>query len=451
MTDAARLEARLDSFDAAERRQALRELAAGRRMRPSAGGNVNMHFHSFLSYNAEGWSPSHIAWAASQRALYAAGMCDFDVLDGLEEFLAAGRLLGLRAAVYLETRAFAPALAAVEINSPGEPGVAYAMGAGFGRAPRAGTPEAETLAGLRRTARDRNLALLGRMSAAVPDIRIDYERDVLPLTPAGVATERHIIKAWTDMVTGGRDPEPRALLGRLLDKDGAALERLLSDRVALEEALRSKLVKRGGVAYAQPDATWFPPLEDFFAWVSRCGAIPMAAWLDGTSGGEIDADAFLDAMAAAGASALNVIPDRNWNYRDPAERERKATKLREVVAAAVRRHMPVNIGTEMNRAGLPFVDDLEGPVLREPASALQAGARVMVGQSILCRYAGVSFTGDSGQAEIGAEPASRGGFFAAVGRLPPLTEDVAKRLEDAGEMRALTAIREAVKSGRWAA
>ena len=99
-----------------------------------------MHFHSFFSYNAEGWSPSHIAWAAHRAGLYAAGLCDFDVLDGLEEFLQAGELLALRATVNLETRAFVPEYASAEINSPGEPGVTYIMGGGYAAVPEAGTP-----------------------------------------------------------------------------------------------------------------------------------------------------------------------------------------------------------------------------------------------------------------------------------------------------------------------
>ena len=48
--------------------------------------NVNLHFHSFYSYNAEYWSPTRIAWESKKKALYASGIIDFDVLSGLEEF-----------------------------------------------------------------------------------------------------------------------------------------------------------------------------------------------------------------------------------------------------------------------------------------------------------------------------------------------------------------------------
>ena len=94
---------------------------------------VNMHCHSFHSYNAHGFSPSRIAWEAHRRGLAAAGVVDFDVLDGLEEFQAARRLLDLPGCTGMETRVFVQEFAQWVINSPGEPGVAYTMGIGFPR------------------------------------------------------------------------------------------------------------------------------------------------------------------------------------------------------------------------------------------------------------------------------------------------------------------------------
>ena len=95
----------------------------------------------------------------------------------------------------LETRVFVQDYRSVEINSPGEPGVAYIMGSGFGGAPQAGTSKHTGLDGFRRRARERNLVLLDRINEAVPDVRLDYEKDVLPLTPAGMTMERHIVSA----------------------------------------------------------------------------------------------------------------------------------------------------------------------------------------------------------------------------------------------------------------
>jgi len=57
-----KLEERLDSFDSAERKEALAALyektRSGEIKLAETGRNVNMHCHSFFSYNAYGYSPS---------------------------------------------------------------------------------------------------------------------------------------------------------------------------------------------------------------------------------------------------------------------------------------------------------------------------------------------------------------------------------------------------------
>ncbi len=50
---------------------------------------VNMHCHTFFSFNAYGHSPTSLAWLAKKRGFAAVGIVDFDVLDAVDEFLAA--------------------------------------------------------------------------------------------------------------------------------------------------------------------------------------------------------------------------------------------------------------------------------------------------------------------------------------------------------------------------
>ena len=97
------LEQQLDSFDPARRRQALLDLLQqsrdGGAAMPEPGTDVNLHAHTFFSYNAYGYSPSKFAWLARKAGLAVAGVVDFDVLDALEEFMEAGpvrRLENLR-------------------------------------------------------------------------------------------------------------------------------------------------------------------------------------------------------------------------------------------------------------------------------------------------------------------------------------------------------------------
>ena len=118
------LKQQLNSFDASVRKAALAEI----RKKFCA---FNMHCHSFYSYNGYGYSPAMLVSIAKELNWRGIMLVDFDVLDGVDEFLAAAKYLGVKAAAGMETRVFVPEFADKEINSPGEPGIAYHLGCGF--------------------------------------------------------------------------------------------------------------------------------------------------------------------------------------------------------------------------------------------------------------------------------------------------------------------------------
>ena len=192
------LEQQLDSFSCEARLQALGKIVKSKPAFPKTRELVNMHFHSFFSYNSEGWTPSRIALESRKSGLFAAGVIEFDVIDGLQEFQVAGEILKLRISVGVETRSYFARFAAVDIDSPGEPGVNYVIAAGFSKPLREGSAQSVKLAYFRKRAADRNIALVGRINSKVSSIAVDYVKDVLPLTPSGNATERHIITAYID-------------------------------------------------------------------------------------------------------------------------------------------------------------------------------------------------------------------------------------------------------------
>ncbi len=438
MNKKSELEKQLNDFSATVRSAALAALC--QEFKPGGapeGTNVNMHIHSFFSYNAEGWSPSRIAWESRQRGLRAAALCDFDVLEGLDEFLDACMTVGLRGAVGLETRAYLKAFADVDINSPGEPGVTYIMGLGFVRRPAAGSQAALTLKRFREQYDARNLAMIGKINAALPAVALDYLRDAVPLTPAGGVTERHLISAYrlrSEQVFPVRS-ERAAFWADVLGKPVAVVESLLDDVPALEEALRSRLAKNGGIGYEKPSESTFPPVDDFIGWVESCDAIPTMTWLDGTSAGESDPAKMLECMCVKGAVALNIIPDRNWNIKDAESKRIKVANLDAIVLEADRMGLPINIGTEMNKSGLPFADDLDGEVLSRHKATFLRGADVMTGHTLLARYANFSYTGVRARARF-ETVAEKNAFFAGVGRAPALTRREADALLNAGEDRA---------------
>lgn len=417
------LENQLDGSYASERRTALETLAqavkSGDIRLPEPKDEVNLHFHTFFSFNSENWSPSRIAWESVKYGLKVSGIVDFDVLDGMEEFLAAGELLGLKTVVGMETRVFIKELADKVICSPNEPGVAYFMASGCYKLPEHGSESADILASMRTMAKDRNLAMIARVNEYLGEVQIDYTTDVTPLTPSGNATERHLLLAYdrkAQTVFGG-DAEKIASFWSVklgISKDDAS--QLLQDTPKFHEKLRAKLMKCGGVGYVAPDSNTFPSIEDAVKMIRGMGAIPMAAWLDGTNPGEEDHNALLELLRSKGVDAVNIIPDRNWRISNPDEKTLKVRKLGEFIAAARKQNMPIAVGTEMNKIGLPFVDDFESAELKPYVGDFVADAELLYGHTVLASTLDFGYASDRSIRAFGEDSCARNAFYTSIGR-----------------------------------
>ena len=416
----ANLESKLNDFDPSVRAKTLDELCT-----LADQGDVpcmpphevaNMHCHTFFSFNAYGYSPSGLAWLAKRRGFKLMGIVDFDVLDGAEEFLAACDRVSVRGAAEMETRVFFPEFSAYETNSPGEPGVYYHMGIGFtsNRAPQAG---AALLVDMRERATRRNLEMLGKLNAYLAPVSIDYEQDVLPLTPAGNATERHMLAAYLhaaeETVT-----DLDAFWADKLKSTTGQIAQLRKDRPGFQNLVRARLMKKGGVGYAQPDHHSFPSMEDFHAMVEACGAIICATWLDGLSNGEQHMEEELAILTKKGAAALNVVPDRNWNVADPELRRVKIQKLYEVVKLAEQFDLPLNAGTEMNTYGNKLIDDFDAPELVPIRQAFLDGAYFVYGHTVLQRALGLGYQSAWARKHFSSRR-EKNAFFTQIGRRVP--------------------------------
>lgn len=403
------LERQLDSFDPGTRCRALRklhELAVARGLYPEPKPIVNLHCHTFFSYNAYGYSPSKFAWLARTRGLAVAGIVDFDVLDGVDEFLEAGTLLGLRAVASIESRVYVPEFTTRVINSPGEPGIAYHMGVGFCSSKPA--PDAAGfLTQMRTTAESRNRDLLARVNAYLHPVTLDYDRDVLPLTPNGNATERHLCVAFVKKAEQVF-PDPGARAAFWHQKLGEAP----TDPVKLQNLIRSKTMKRGGVGYVQPDCRSFPLMSEMNRFVIACGAIPTLAWLDGTSEGERDIEELLEVAIRSGVAAVNIIPDRNYT---PGVRDHKLRNLYDFVERAEKLHLPVIVGTEMNAPGNKFVDAFETAELQPLVPVFLKGAYIAYGHTVLQHGSGMGYLSAWAQKNF-SSTAEKNRFYEEVGR-----------------------------------
>ncbi|MFN2184026.1 MAG: hypothetical protein ACK2UU_08535 [Anaerolineae bacterium] len=414
------LESRLNSFEAEIRAAALRDLLAlaeaGEIDLPAHSDVANMHCHSFFSFNAYGHSPTSIAWLAKRHGWRAAGIVDFDVLDGVDEFLAACEQAAVRGSTGIETRVFVPEYADQEINSPGEPGVCYHMGIGFAsdQVPAAVAP---ILADLGQRADVRNQAILARVNPYLDPVSIDYEADVLPLTPAGHPTERHMVAAYIQAAEK-TVPDPTAFWAEKLDVALDQMATIMANAPRYQNLIRARLMKRGGVGYIQPKSGMFPSLEQFHRLIVACGALPCAAWLDGTTTVERDPEEWMGFLIDKGVVALNIIPDRNWYIADPSVKQTKVQNLYHIVEVAQQLDLLLNVGTEMNSFGQKQADDFSAPELAPVRDAFFEGAYAVYGHTAMQRILGLGYQSEWAQAHLPSR-CERNRFYTRIGRQTP--------------------------------
>jgi hypothetical protein len=409
-----------------------------------------MHCHTFFSYNAYGYSPSRFAWEAWKGGLEAAGIVDFDCLDGTGEFLTAGRLLGLKTAAGFETRAFIPEYSDKVINSPKEPGVFYLAGTGFVEPPSPDSSPGITLAEMRAGARRRNESMIKKINDYLSPVELDYEEDVLALTPAGNATERHIVGAYEkkarEIYPKNDDDKLTEFWSEKLDSSPAEIKPLLSDAVALKNLIRKKLMKYGGVGYSQPDEGTFPNIDKVIEMTLQCGAMPCACWLDGTTPGEADPEKHFGFLRGKGCCSITLIPERNWNVPE-SERGEKVANLDAAIAAARDLGMPILAGTEMNKYGQRLVDNFDAEALKPHLEEFRKGANIAWGHTLLKQTAGIGYTGEWSESYFGAKTGEKNEFFKSVGELCRPDRMGISSLEDAGPNATPVEILKMIRAG----
>ena len=294
------------------------------------------------------------------------------------------------------------------------------MGTGFTRPPEPGTAGAATLAQMSDCARRRNVIMTDKINAYLDPVAVDYDEDVLPLTPAGNATERHMLVAYEvrarQVYPDGE--ELAAFWARKLEEPPEKVRALLKDVPEFMNLIRSRLMKHGGVGYAPPEEGSFPLMEDVVAMTLECGAVPSGCWLDGTNAGEADPLKHFSFLRDRGIPTLTVIPDRNWDIKDARERELKVRNLHAALDAAVRLEMPVFVGTEMNKFGLKFVDGFSAPALEPYRQLFLDSACLAWGHTLLKMTAGVGYTGAWADEQFGQDRRQRNAFFTRLGRAP---------------------------------
>lgn len=403
-----------------ERRMALSEAVRSFQdatvVRPQDTGWVNVLARTFFSYSYDGFSPARLAWEAVIRGLSVIGCADVDNLGALGEMQLAGDVLGIRATVSLETTVHVQSYADRELNIPGRPGFMRALGAGFTRVPALDSPSGRLVASLVDRSRSRNMAMLERINPKLAPVTIDYDADVLSLTPAGNAEPEHIAAAYAAKAKTvfPELPDLAVFWADVLGRSPNDIEGLLEDEVAFKAALWDRLQRfNEGDDWCVAD---YPAVTDFFHAVEDAGAIPSLYWCNGETVAEGDVDRLLDDAIHWGVRAVAVAPDPLWNTADVELRERRLGLLSSLVSGARARSIMILAGSPMNGPRQKFVDSFDAPELSPYFRDFTDGAFWLYGHATLKRALDIGLAGEWSEHTFGRNRAEKNAFFIEVGK-----------------------------------
>lgn len=313
---------------------ALRELKnkidKGILPRPITGNDVNNHIHTTYSFSP--YSPTKALWMGYQAGLCTAGIMDHDSVYGAEEFIEAGKIIGLPTTIGIECRVdFSKTpLAGKRINNPDQKSIAYIALHGIPHTQISNVKDYFAPYMKERNKRNRDMVDKINAVCSAYGIVIDFDRDVVPISQSrngGSITERHLLFALSKKII-----EIYGKCNRLLDFLNNDMKLNMNTKVEqylLDESnemveydllgvLKSDMV---GAIYIDAHAEC-PDVRDVIPFSKQIGAISAYAYL-GDVGNSITGDKktqkfeddyldlLFDVILDLGFDAVTYMPSRN--------------------------------------------------------------------------------------------------------------------------------------------
>ncbi len=195
MIDIAILE-KLNAPTKQERLDNLKAILPATQFPPMVPQYINNHIHTTYSFSP--YSPTASVYAARMEGLCTAGIIDHDSISGAQEFLEAAAIIDMPVTIGMECRVSMDGtrLEGRRTNNPDQVGVSYMTIQGVPH------DKIDTLTEFFRPYRQarhlRNRKMIENINALLPQLQLDYDKDVLPLSMAaeeGGVTERHLMYA----------------------------------------------------------------------------------------------------------------------------------------------------------------------------------------------------------------------------------------------------------------
>ena len=221
----------LNAPTARERLDNLAQVLKNTTFPPMVPEYINNHIHTTYSFSP--YSPTAAVYAARMEGLCTAGIIDHDSISGAREFLEAARMVDMPVTIGMECRVSMDGtrLEGRRTNNPDQVGVSYMT---IQSVPHNKIDVlTEFFRPYRQARHVRNRKMVERINALLPQLALDYDRDVLPLSEAdkeGGVTERHLMCALANKLT--------AQVGR----GAAVIDKLAEVGVTLSDKQRAQML-----------------------------------------------------------------------------------------------------------------------------------------------------------------------------------------------------------------
>jgi hypothetical protein len=311
---------------------------------------VNGHLHSpnsFCAFN----SIEQMFQMALEEGVKVLGINDFYTVDGYDEFARAGQQNRIFPLFNIEFMGLMQDMQKqdIRVNDPDNPGRTYFSGKALKHPLSVSSENSKFLEDLQHSSQVQVNEMINKANAHLHAINarfnITYEQ-IRGKYAHKLVRERHIARAIREAIMESYLTVDEIYSFFMLLFDGRKLFVSLNNPSAVENEIRSVLLKAGGRAFVPEDKDAFPELQRIIDFILEAGGIPCyPVLLDDRNGNmtgfEGNWERMDEVLQSFGVSCLELIPLRN-----------SLEKLEEFVDYFRRKKYIISFGTEHNSPGL---------------------------------------------------------------------------------------------------
>ena len=357
----------------------------------------NLHIHTPYSFSA--FTDIHEAVSlARQQGIYVLGISDFNTTEGYDDFTKECQKAGVFPVYCMETIALSVEDQSSERrwNDPGNPGRIYFCGKGLRHPAQLSQHAKDTLLQIAQALEERVREMIGKVNRhlenTIPGIQLDYHhiRDTMT---QGTVRERHVAKALQQAIAR-KFPGAMEKIEALKTLYGEESRVDASDEVALQNELRSNLLKAGKVAFVEERQEAYLNLEGAKSLILNMGGIPCYPVLavgskDELTDVERDPEYLCGELVQRDIRCAEFIPGRN-----------DINLLRDYVSVFRENGIILTAGTEHNTPRMePMIPGCSGGVELDETlkEAFWKGACVVAAHQYLTGMGRAGYVDDEGK------------------------------------------------------